>query len=173
MLWFGFGLGGWRARGSRWRTQGRRGGGDDARRTKHVVDVETERGAIPLLLDMLALSGRVASRYFCVRRLAVFPRIVLPLVIRYAPDAVSYFPPLFRALALPFLDGFLFSDSVFIPRVRSSFGIHRSSPGFYSRRSLRARDEGCSFIFAGERGLSFVGGDVAATALRAPSRPCP
>ncbi|KAJ7818370.1 hypothetical protein B0H13DRAFT_2133179 [Mycena leptocephala] len=156
MLWFGFGLGGWRARGS---SKGRR---DDARRTKHVVDVETERGAIPLL------SGRVASRYFRVQIFALFPRIVLPLVIRYAPGCGK-----FRALALPFLDGFLFSDSVFIPAVRSSFGIHRSFQGFYSRRSLPARDEGCSFIFVGERGLSFVGGDIAATAIRAPSRPYP
>ncbi|KAJ7925798.1 hypothetical protein B0H13DRAFT_1974439 [Mycena leptocephala] len=65
----------------------------------------------------------------------------------------------FHALALPFWDGFLFSDSVFVRpplptglhihmgrsrAARSSLGIHRSFPGFYSPRSLRARDEGSS-----------------------------
>ncbi|KAJ7842879.1 hypothetical protein B0H13DRAFT_2098177 [Mycena leptocephala] len=148
MLWLGFGFGGWRARGS---SNGRR---DGARRTKHMVDVETERGAIPLL------SGRVASRYF-----------LLPLVIRYAPGRSKLFPPLFlvvlgsfwmclflvkfRACALPFLNGLFFSDSVFVRPLQNGMHIHMG--------------RSCA------RGLSFVAGDIAATALRAPPRPhlCP
>ncbi|KAJ7823875.1 hypothetical protein B0H14DRAFT_1307336 [Mycena olivaceomarginata] len=98
------------------------------------------------------MTTRVALRYFRVQIFALFPRIVAALV-RHARTW-------FHALALPFLDGHArpllptaldihMADPARCARLWESTTRARSFPGIYSPCSLRARDEGYSFISAG------------------------
>ncbi|KAJ7712185.1 hypothetical protein B0H14DRAFT_3638772 [Mycena olivaceomarginata] len=129
----------------------------EARCVKHAVYME---GGAPR-----SLAARFVSGY-----LLYFPGY-------YNHPSFVTPPDVFRTLVLPVLDGLFFSDSVFarslLPTalhvhmgrsraVRSSLGIHYPIPALvrpetHPPRSLRTRDEGCSFIFAGAARIIFGG----------------
>ncbi|KAJ7817809.1 hypothetical protein B0H14DRAFT_1382352 [Mycena olivaceomarginata] len=102
----------------------------------------------------------VASRYFRVRIFALFPRILFPLVIRTPPDVVS------RARAV------FFRRLIFLRVCFHAFSPSDGAAYTYGQiprgalvlgdplSTTRARDKGCSFIFAGAVRIILWEGDV-------------